>query len=130
LDFWTHYGIGGGLLVILGYLCLPRLTLLFVTPVPFSPLLWLGWAIWPSLVVAILSTAYWETNPILVLGAWAFVILKPVGIVHQMGDPPMKPMCNKGAWDEFMAGCKLSPGHDGPCDIEFIDRRDDFRDRP
>lgn len=60
-------------LLLLGGLALfPRITLLFIGG-PFGVLHWLGWAVAPHLLVAILATSvYWHTNPVLCVIAWAF----------------------------------------------------------
>lgn len=50
----------------------PRLTLLFSSVTSGGVLWWVGWAICPKLLVAILSLGYWDTNPILVIGAWVW----------------------------------------------------------
>lgn len=48
----------------------PRLTLLFSSVASGGFLWWVGWLICPKLLVAILSLGYWDTNPIMVVGAW------------------------------------------------------------
>mgnify|MGYP001389058791 CR=1 FL=1 len=59
-------------LLLFGLACFPRITLLFVGG-PFGILHWLGWAIAPHLLVAILATTtYWDTNPVLCVVAWFF----------------------------------------------------------
>jgi hypothetical protein len=63
-------------ITLLGLIFLPRLTLVFGGFVTGGLLWWMGWLITPHLLVAILSLPYWESNPILVIGAW---ILAAVG---------------------------------------------------
>ncbi len=59
-------------LILVGLALFPRLTLLFVGG-PFSWLQWLGWAVAPHLLVAIMATTlYWQTNPVLCVIAWFF----------------------------------------------------------
>ena len=117
MDFWTHHGTLGGCVVILGYLICPRLTLLFVTPFSFTPINWGVWAICPSILVAWwASTAYWDTNPILVVGAWAFALLKPGSIMAWPDERKgHTEFCKKLHDDEYVSGCGLREGHAGPC---------------
>lgn len=57
-------------LVLFGLAAFPRITLLFIGG-PFGWLQWLGWAIAPHLLVAIMATTlYWQTNPVLCVVAW------------------------------------------------------------
>jgi hypothetical protein len=75
-DFWSAHGI-----VFLTFLiAFPRLTMLFATAVPFGVLAWMAWLFVPSLLVAILATNYyWQTNPILCVGAWLWFAAKVGG---------------------------------------------------
>ena len=66
MDFFAQHGI-------IPLICLaifPRLTLLFASFATGGVLWWLGWLFAPHLLVAILSLAYWDTNPVLVVIAW------------------------------------------------------------
>lgn len=72
-------------LVLAGLALFPRITLLFIGG-PFGWLHWLGWAIAPHLLVAILATTkYWDTDPVLCVIAW-FIAFAGTGgegkIVH------------------------------------------------
>lgn len=79
MDFWAEHGTWNGIAVLLGFACFPRLMLLFVVTTPFDPMAWVVWAVSPSLVVAYLaSVGYWDTNPFLVLAAWAIAIPKAI----------------------------------------------------
>ena len=76
MNFWHVHGW----LFLLGMVCFPRLTMLFATTVTFGPLAWLGWLVWPSLLAAILATNfYWQTNPVLCIAAWLFMVVKAGG---------------------------------------------------
>ena len=76
MNFWDVHGWW----FLIGIATFPRLTMLFVVPVPFGWLAWVGWAVWPSLLVAILATsAYWHANPWLCVVAWFLVVGKFVG---------------------------------------------------
>ena len=67
VDFWDVHGF----IFILFMLFFPRLTLLFSSVAFGGFWWWLGWFLAPRLLVAILATtAYWDTNPILVILAW------------------------------------------------------------
>ena len=75
-NFWTVHSFW----FLLGILCFPRLTMLLATSVAFGPLAWIGWLVWPSLLAAILATNYyWETNPVLCVCAWLFMLAKAGG---------------------------------------------------
>lgn len=68
MNFWDAHTYDW--LVLLGLAALPRITLLFVGG-PFGWLHWLGWAICPHLLVAVVATTkYWDTNPALCVVAW------------------------------------------------------------
>ena len=68
LDFFAVHSSPWLLLIAIAVF--PRLTLLFVGG-PFAALHWLGWAIAPHVLVAILATSrYWDTNPALCVAAW------------------------------------------------------------
>ena len=59
-------------LVLVGLAVFPRLTTLFIGG-PFGLLQWLGWAIAPHFLVAIMATTqYWDTDPVLCVVAWFF----------------------------------------------------------
>ena len=59
-------------LILVGLALFPRITLLFMGG-PFAILHWVGWAICPHFLVAILATTtYWDTNPALCVIAWLF----------------------------------------------------------
>ena len=69
MDFWDVHGI----FFLLGCAFFPRITTLFFATITWG--LWsiLGWIFAPHLLVAIYATtAYWDTNPILVIIAWFF----------------------------------------------------------
>ena len=67
MNFWNEHGI----IFIIFMFFFPRLTLFF-SSIPFGGLFWwFGFFIAPRLLVAILATtAYWETNQILVILTW------------------------------------------------------------
>ncbi len=66
-NFWHAHG----LLFLVFITLFPRLTLLFSSVATGGWLWWLGWLAAPRLLVAILATtAYWHTNPVLVVIAW------------------------------------------------------------
>ncbi|MBX3016541.1 MAG: hypothetical protein KF767_01530 [Bdellovibrionaceae bacterium] len=71
MDFWDVHGIW----FIIFMFFFPRLTLLF-SSVAFGGLFWwLGFIFTPRLLVAILATtAYWETNQILVVFTWFWAL--------------------------------------------------------
>ena len=71
MNFWDIHGI----LFILFMFFLPRLTL-FLSSVAFGGIFWwIGFLFAPRLLVAILATsAYWETNTILVIVTWFWAI--------------------------------------------------------
>ncbi|MEO8099753.1 MAG: hypothetical protein ABI811_18795 [Acidobacteriota bacterium] len=69
MDFWTQHG----LLFLLGCAFFPRITMLFFSGISFGLWYILGWIFAPHLLVAIIATGmYWDTNPVLVILAWAF----------------------------------------------------------
>jgi hypothetical protein len=82
-DFFSTHSLPW--LILIGLAAFPRLTLLFVGG-PFGLLHWLGWAIAPHFLVAILATTrYWDTNPILCIIAWFFAFAGTGGegrVVH------------------------------------------------
>ncbi|RYF49570.1 MAG: hypothetical protein EOO38_07590 [Cytophagaceae bacterium] len=70
-NFWDVHGI-----LFLIFMCFfPRLTLIF-SSVAFGGIFWwLGFIFAPRLLVAILATtAYWQTNPILVIISWFWAL--------------------------------------------------------
>ena len=71
MNFWNEHGI----IFIIFMFFFPRLTLFF-SSIPFGGLFWwLGFIIAPRLLVAILATtAYWDTNQILVIITWFWAI--------------------------------------------------------
>lgn len=70
-DFWQVHGVG----FVLAMCFFPRLTLLFSSVVSGGIFWWLGWLIAPRILVAILaSSAYWQTNPILVVITWLWAL--------------------------------------------------------
>jgi hypothetical protein len=84
-DFWSSHA--HPLLLLFGLAVLPRITLLFVGG-PFGLLHWLGWAIAPHLLVAILATTrYWDTDPVLCVVAWAFAFAGTGGEGHTARRP-------------------------------------------
>ena len=73
MDFWDVHGW----LFLIGIAAFPRLTMLLAVSVPFGWLAWLGWLFVPSLLVAILATNYyWDTNPVLCVLAWLWLMAK------------------------------------------------------
>lgn len=69
MDFWQQHGV----LFLIGCAFFPRITTLFFSSVSFGLLHILGWIFTPHLLVAIIATTeYWDTNPVLVIIAWAF----------------------------------------------------------
>ena len=72
-------------LILIGLALFPRITLLFLGG-PFGVWHWLGWAVAPHFLVAILATtAYWDTNPVLCVAAWGFAFAGTGGetkVVH------------------------------------------------
>lgn len=72
-DFWAVHGW----LFLFGLAFFPRLTMLFAVATPFGWLAWVGFVLWPSLLVAVLATGlYWHTNPMLCVLAWLVVVSK------------------------------------------------------
>ncbi|WP_250626278.1 hypothetical protein [Pinirhizobacter soli] len=72
MNFWDVHSWG----FIVAMCIFPRLTLLFSSVVSGGVLWWLGWLIAPRLLVAILATsAYWETNPVLVSVTWLWALI-------------------------------------------------------
>lgn len=69
-NFFDQYGVTT--LVCLALF--PRLTLLFASFATGGLLWWLGWIFTPHLLVAFLSTSYWDTNPVLVVVAWLIAL--------------------------------------------------------
>jgi hypothetical protein len=71
MDFWAAHGW-----IFLVAMCFfPRLTLLFSSVVSGGLLWWLGFIFAPRLLVAILATtAYWNTNQVLVVIAWIWAL--------------------------------------------------------
>lgn len=71
MNFWDVHGIG----FIICLFFFPRLTLLFSSVAAGGFLWWLGFIFAPRLLVAILATtAYWQTNTILVILTWLWAI--------------------------------------------------------
>jgi len=71
MNFWEAHSI----LFLVFLFFFPRLTLLFSSVVTGGLLWWLGWIFAPRLLVAILATtAYWDTNPVLVTLSWFWAI--------------------------------------------------------
>ncbi|MGE0173277.1 MAG: hypothetical protein AB7T49_10840 [Oligoflexales bacterium] len=71
MDFWDVHGIW----FIFFMALFPRLTLLFSSVAFGGFLWWLGWVFAPRLLVAILATsAYWETNTVLVVLTWIWAL--------------------------------------------------------
>lgn len=72
VDFWHVHG-----LLFVGFMCFfPRLTLLFSGVATGGMLWWLGFVFTPRLLVAILATsAYWESNTVLVVATWFWALL-------------------------------------------------------
>lgn len=71
-DFYTvhpHY-----ILFAFALMAAPRITLAFMLMmtdfVSGGLLWWLGYIFVPRLLIAVLSLAYWDTNPVLVVIAW------------------------------------------------------------
>lgn len=72
MDFWEMHGIG--FLIVMFFF--PRLTLLFSSVLSGGILWWLGFIFAPRLLVAILATsAYWNTNTILVIMTWIWALV-------------------------------------------------------
>lgn len=70
MDFFTNHTI-----ITLIFLALfPRLTLLIASFATGGLLWWLGWVFAPHILVAILALPYWDTNPVLVIGAWIIAL--------------------------------------------------------
>ena len=71
INFWDVHGFW----FIIFMFFFPRLTLLFSSVATGGLLWWIGWLIAPRLLVAILATsAYWHTNPILVVLTWIWAL--------------------------------------------------------
>jgi hypothetical protein len=71
-DFWDVHGIG----FVVTMCFFPRLTLIFSSVATGGFFWWLGWLITPRLLVAILaSSAYWHTNPVLVIFTWIWALM-------------------------------------------------------
>lgn len=71
MNFWDVHGV----FFIIFMFFFPRLTLLF-SSVPLGGFFWwLGWLFAPRLLVAILATtAYWQTNTVLVVLTWIWAL--------------------------------------------------------
>lgn len=70
MDFFEKYS----LLTLLGLAFFPRITMFIL--LPWSGVFYvLGWIFAPHVVVAVLALNYWETNPLLVVGAWCFAVI-------------------------------------------------------
>lgn len=81
MDFWAVHGIG-----FITCMCFfPRLTLL-LSGVAYGGLLWwLGLIFAPRLLVAILATtAYWDTNTVLVIITWLWALSGEGAEKHQV----------------------------------------------
>jgi len=64
-----------GLWFIFFLMFFPRLTLLFSSVLFGGFWWWFGWLLAPRLLVAILATtAYWDTNPVLVVFTWLWAL--------------------------------------------------------
>jgi len=71
INFWEVHGI----LFVLAMFFFPRLTLFFSSVVSGGLLWWMGFFFAPRLLVAILATsAYWNTNMILVVFTWIWAV--------------------------------------------------------
>jgi hypothetical protein len=67
VDFWKSHGFFFLVFITL----FPRLTLLFSSVASGGFIWWIAWAFAPRILVTFLATtAYWNTNPILVIIAW------------------------------------------------------------
>lgn len=67
-DYWQTHGLFLGILILLGIVCVPRITLYFLLPSFgfFNPFHWLGYMMAPRLLALVLGMQiYWHTNPIL-----------------------------------------------------------------
>jgi hypothetical protein len=95
MDFWAEHGLLVGVLQIIGYVCCPRLMLLFVTTAPFEPVDWFFFVVSPSVTVAHLAQPYLseDLNPFLVVAAdfVAFFKLLILGgwVWEKMKFPPL-----------------------------------------
>ena len=71
MNFWDVHG-----LIFIAFMCFfPRLTLLLSSVATGGLVWWLGWIFAPRLLVAILATsAYWQTNTILVVITWIWAL--------------------------------------------------------
>lgn len=82
VSYWERYGIGMGLLILLGVLVIPRITLFFLLPSFgfFNPFHWIGYVITPRLLALVLGMIlYWYTNPVLLcFAAIAWVIVSVI----------------------------------------------------
>jgi hypothetical protein len=70
MDFFVNHGV----LVIICLMFFPRLTLLLAGFATGGCLWWLGWLFTPYLLIAFLSLPYFDTNPVLVIGAWVLAL--------------------------------------------------------
>tara|TARA_Y100000310_G_scaffold308553_1_gene351785 strand:+ start:10202 stop:10513 length:312 start_codon:yes stop_codon:yes gene_type:complete len=70
-DFWEVHGF----LFVLGLMFLPRITVIFFSVVTGGPFFWLGFILFPRVVIIILAGQYWDTNPVFVFFAalWCYV---------------------------------------------------------
>ena len=66
MDFLTNHSV----LTLIFLAIFPRITLLVASSVTGGFFWWLGWLFAPHFLVAILSMAYWDTDPVLVVIAW------------------------------------------------------------
>ena len=67
-DYWQTHGLVLGILILLGIVCVPRVTLYFLLPSfeSFMPLHWLGYVVAPRLLALVLGMQiYWHANQIL-----------------------------------------------------------------
>jgi len=71
MNFWDTHGI----FFIIFMFLFPRLTLFFSSVASGGILWWLGFIFCPRLLTAILATtAYWETNTLLVVLTWIWAL--------------------------------------------------------
>jgi len=83
VNYWEAHG----LLFLLGLIFFPRITVLLFSRVTGGLLFWIGFLIFPRIFIAILAAAhYWDTNPILVILAFAVCLSGEGGekkVIHQ-----------------------------------------------
>lgn len=87
MGFWETHGIFIGVVLGLCLAFIPRITTFFLMLLTsFASggfFWWMGWLFLPHFLVAGLATLkYWDTNPILVILAWAWALVGTGGEIR------------------------------------------------